>query len=97
MLFNYFFKKININFIIKLLLSLKNDNRIYDVIFVIVNRYTKLILFRIIIKNFIITKLIRLVYKNIKYRFKTFINIINNYNKLLINKFLKKIIQKLGD
>ena len=74
-----------LNFIIKLFINSKNDKKLYDVILIIINYYIKIKLFKFIIQDFIVIKLVYMLYKNIKYRFNFFIYIISDKKKLFIN------------
>ena len=55
----------------------------YDIILMIINRYTKIKGFKFIIKGLTAVKLTRILYKNVKYRFGLFINYkkLNSYGR----------------
>ena len=74
------------NFIIKLSLN-KYKNVVYNVSFVIINRYIKIIkyLFMFIISD--IVALTKLFFIEIVYRYDMFYNIVNNRDFMFINVF----------
>ena len=74
------------NFVIELSLN-KYKNVVYNVIFVMINRYIKMIryLFMFIIID--VVALAKLFFAEIVYRYDIFYNIVNNRNVIFINVF----------
>ena len=79
-------KEIFINFIIDLSLR-KRENVVYNTIFVIVDKCTKMIKYLSIIIKIDVAKLTKLFFEQIVLRFDILINIINDRNFLFINVF----------
>ena len=74
------------DFIIGLLPSRWGD-KVYNVIYVIVDRYTKMALHLSIVKIIIVTELVDLFLNKIVYYFRTPRGIISNYSSIFISKF----------
>ena len=74
------------NFIINLLLN-KRKNYVYDSIFVIINKYIKMMRYLSIIKKINIMKLLDLFYKKIILKFDIFNDIIINREFIFTNTF----------
>ena len=72
------------NFIIDLL-SRKPDDIVYKTIFVIVNKYIKMIKYLSVIIKIDITKLIKSIFEKIVFNFVMSTNIVNHKDFLLIN------------
>ena len=74
------------DFIIDLLPSRRGD-RVYNAIYIIVDRYTKMALYLPIVKTITITKLIDLFFNEVLHRFRTPKGIISNYSSIFTSKF----------
>ena len=74
------------DFIIGLLPS-KRGNKVYNAIYVIVNRYTKMALYLPIVKTITITKLIDLFLNKVVRCFRAPRGIISNYGSIFTSKF----------
>ena len=74
------------NFITSLLLS-KFKNVIYNVILIIINRFTKIIKYLFIKITIDIVTLTKIFYNKIIYRYNILNNIINNRDFIFINNF----------
>ena len=89
---NFFFmpevswEKISINFIIDLSSS-KREDVVYDVIFVIIDKCTKITKYLSMIIKSDVAKLTKLFFKKIVLRFDMSADIINDRNSLFINVF----------
>ncbi len=57
------------DFITGLPVSLKNDRISYNVILIIVNRFTKTALFLLTVKTLTVTELAKILYRKMEYRF----------------------------
>ena len=79
-------KETSINFIIDLLSS-KCENVIYDIILVIIDRYTKIIKYLSMIIKIDVAKLTKLFFEKIVLYFDISADIINNKDTLFINVF----------
>ena len=75
-----------INFIIELPLYKRKD-MVYITIFVVVDRYTKIIRHLLITIKYIIIKLINILFKEVFLRYKTLENIIINRSSLSISNY----------
>ena len=74
------------NFIIGLSLS-KRENVVYDAIFVIINKCTKMIKYLSVIIKIDVAKLTKLFFEQIVLRFDISTDIVNDKNFLFINVF----------
>ena len=65
----------------------RQGNKVYNIIYIIVNYYTKIALYLPTVKTITITKLADLFLNKIVYYFRTFRGIIFNYSSIFTNKF----------
>ena len=79
-------KKISMNFIIGLSSS-KRENVVYNIIFVIVDKCTKMIKYLSMIIKINVAKLMKLFFEQIVLRFDMLTDIVNDKNSLFINAF----------
>ena len=75
-----------INFIMNLSLS-KRRGHIYNAIFIIINRYIKMMRYFLIIKKIDSIKLLNLFYNKVVLRFNKFNNIVINYKSVFTSAF----------
>ena len=75
-----------INFITNLLLN-KYKDYIYNAIFIVINKYIKIIRYFLIIKKIDSIKLLDLFYNEIIFKFNKFNNIVINRKSIFINTF----------
>ena len=65
----------------------RRGNKVYNAIYVIVNRYTKMALYLPIVKTITATKLIDLFLNKVVRRFRAPRGIISNYSSIFTSKF----------
>jgi len=75
-----------IDFITNLLLS-RHRGCVYNIILVIVNRYTKIVAYVLTTKKATISNIVELFFKNIIYRYSTLKGIITNYRLVFTSIF----------
>jgi len=78
------------DFIIGLLPSKRGD-KVYNAIYVIVNRYTKMALYLPIVKTITITELTDLFFNKVVRRFRAPRGIISNYSSIFTSKFWSEL------
>ena len=74
------------DFIIGLLPS-RQSNKVYNIIYIIINYYTKIALYLLIVKTITIIKLTDLFLNEVVRRFRTPRGIISNYSSIFTSKF----------
>ena len=65
----------------------RQSNKVYNIIYIIINHYTKIALYLSIVKTITVTKLADLFFNKIVYYFKTSKGIICNYSNVFTSKF----------
>ena len=69
------------------LLPSRQGDKVYNTIYIIVDRYTKMALYLPTVKTITITELADLFFNKVVYHFRTLRGIISNYSSIFISKF----------